>query len=101
MLRTLKAEGFEVSDRGMMRVRSKNGWLLRVPNGGKSYGAGEMPIKRKLNRFQENDGAQQGQKGQNPSSLQAAFAVGDIAYLHEKLYLLQDSIRANKLTAEM
>lgn len=74
MLRTLKAEGFEVSDRGMMRVRSKHGWLLRVPNGGKSYGAGEPPIKRKVETYQD-DVAQHEQKDQTTLSLETAFAV--------------------------
>ncbi|KAF7712087.1 Uncharacterized protein PECH_004638 [Penicillium ucsense] len=33
MLRILVEEGFTISERELMRVRSKNGWLLRVPNG--------------------------------------------------------------------
>ncbi|KAK5161521.1 hypothetical protein LTR04_004285 [Oleoguttula sp. CCFEE 6159] len=36
MLRILNEEGFEIKERELMRVRAKNRWLLRVPNGTKS-----------------------------------------------------------------
>lgn len=36
MLRILNEEGFEIKERELMRVRAKNRWLLRVPNGMKS-----------------------------------------------------------------
>lgn len=36
MLRTLNEEGFDIRERELMRVRAKNRWLLRVPNGMKS-----------------------------------------------------------------
>jgi hypothetical protein len=36
MLRTLNDEGFDIKERELMRVRAKNRWLLRVPNGMKS-----------------------------------------------------------------
>lgn len=36
MLRTLNEEGFDIKERELMRVRAKNRWLLRVPNGMKS-----------------------------------------------------------------
>ncbi len=36
MLRILNDEGFEIKERELMRVRAKNRWLLRVPNGMKS-----------------------------------------------------------------
>lgn len=36
MLRTLIEEGFDIKERELMRVRAKNRWLLRVPNGTKS-----------------------------------------------------------------
>ncbi|EAW10864.1 Clr5 domain-containing protein [Aspergillus clavatus NRRL 1] len=36
MLRILTEEGFEIKERELMRVRAKNRWLLRVPNGMKS-----------------------------------------------------------------
>lgn len=33
MLRTLNDEGYDIKERELMRVRAKNRWLLRVPNG--------------------------------------------------------------------
>ncbi|KAA8643719.1 hypothetical protein EYZ11_006333 [Aspergillus tanneri] len=36
MLQILNEEGFEIKERELMRVRAKNRWLLRVPNGMKS-----------------------------------------------------------------
>jgi hypothetical protein len=36
MLKTLNDEGFDIKERELMRVRAKNRWLLRVPNGMKS-----------------------------------------------------------------
>ena len=37
MLRILNEEdGFDIKERELMRVRAKNRWLLRVPNGMKS-----------------------------------------------------------------
>ncbi|EEH18887.2 hypothetical protein PABG_01206 [Paracoccidioides brasiliensis Pb03] len=33
MLRILNEEGYEIKERELMRVRAKNRWLLRVPNG--------------------------------------------------------------------
>ncbi|KAG4443950.1 hypothetical protein IFR05_000590 [Cadophora sp. M221] len=36
MLRTLNDEGYDIKERELMRVRAKNRWLLRVPNGMKA-----------------------------------------------------------------
>ncbi|KAG5289966.1 hypothetical protein I7I48_09450 [Histoplasma ohiense] len=36
MLRILNEEGYEIKERELMRVRAKNRWLLRVPNGMKA-----------------------------------------------------------------
>ncbi|KAI1912362.1 hypothetical protein LOZ39_002565 [Ophidiomyces ophidiicola] len=36
MLRILNEEGYEIKERELMRLRSKNRWLLRVPNGMKA-----------------------------------------------------------------
>ncbi|EHL01127.1 hypothetical protein GLAREA_11175 [Glarea lozoyensis ATCC 20868] len=36
MLRLLNEEGFDIKERELMRVRAKNRWLLRVPNGMKA-----------------------------------------------------------------
>ena len=41
MLKTLNDQGFEIKERELMRVRAKNRWLLRVPNGMKSNGSTE------------------------------------------------------------
>ncbi|KAJ5096265.1 hypothetical protein NUU61_005621 [Penicillium alfredii] len=41
MLRILNEEGFEIKERELMRVRAKNRWLLRVPNGMKSQSTAE------------------------------------------------------------
>lgn len=38
MLRILNEEGYEIKERELMRVRAKNRWLLRVPNGMKAAG---------------------------------------------------------------
>lgn len=80
MLRVLKGDGYEISDRGMMRVRAKNRWLLRVPNGVKSYGV----KKRKLDHEDiPQDPPQAGEAGQDPghmSSLEDVIAVGQLAF---------------------
>lgn len=38
MLRILQEDGFDIKERELMRVRAKNRWLLRVPNGMKPTG---------------------------------------------------------------
>lgn len=35
MVKTLNEEGFQIKERELMRVRAKNRWLLRIPNGQK------------------------------------------------------------------
>src|SRR5262249_25600052 len=37
MIRILNEEGFDIKERELMRVRAKNRWLLRVPNGMKAH----------------------------------------------------------------
>jgi hypothetical protein len=44
MLTTLTEEGFNIKERELMRVRAKNRWLLRVPNGMKSHGVTEAVL---------------------------------------------------------
>lgn len=44
MLQILNDEGFEIKERELMRVRAKNRWLLRVPNGMKSQSSAPAPI---------------------------------------------------------
>lgn len=46
MLRLLKEEGFEIKERELMRLRAKNRWLLRVPNGMKSQSNVEAPAEQ-------------------------------------------------------
>lgn len=41
MLRILNEEGYDIKERELMRVRAKNRWLLRVPNGTKMVGRNE------------------------------------------------------------
>ncbi|KAL4869635.1 hypothetical protein BDV12DRAFT_208336 [Aspergillus spectabilis] len=41
MLRILNEEGFQIKERELMRVRAKNRWLLRVPNGMKAQQAAQ------------------------------------------------------------
>jgi hypothetical protein len=45
MLRILNEEGFEIKERELMRVRAKNRWLLRVPNGMKSQSGMQTPVQ--------------------------------------------------------
>ncbi|RAL13006.1 Clr5 domain-containing protein [Aspergillus homomorphus CBS 101889] len=45
MLRMLNEEGFEIKERELMRVRAKNRWLLRVPNGMKSQSRMQTPVQ--------------------------------------------------------
>ena len=46
MLRILNDEGFEIKERELMRVRAKNRWLLRVPNGMKSQLNMQTPVQQ-------------------------------------------------------
>lgn len=46
MLQILNEEGFEIKERELMRVRAKNRWLLRVPNGMKSQSSAPAPIQQ-------------------------------------------------------
>lgn len=42
MLKTLNDEGYEIKERELMRVRAKNRWLLRIPNGAKPSPAEDL-----------------------------------------------------------
>ncbi|KAF1985514.1 hypothetical protein K402DRAFT_454869 [Aulographum hederae CBS 113979] len=44
MLRILEEEGFEIKERELMRLRGKNRWLLRVPNGAKNANGGDASV---------------------------------------------------------
>lgn len=46
MLKILNEEGFAIKERELMRVRAKNRWLLRVPNGMKPQASSETETPR-------------------------------------------------------
>ena len=46
MLRILNEEGFEIKERELMRVRAKNRWLLRVPNGMKTQSSAPTAVNQ-------------------------------------------------------
>ena len=54
MLRTLTDEGFNIKERELMRVRAKNRWLLRVPNGMKSHGVTEAVVPALHDQLRNN-----------------------------------------------
>jgi hypothetical protein len=41
MLDTLQAEGHDIKERELMRLRAKNRWLMRIPNGAKMPAVGD------------------------------------------------------------
>lgn len=43
MLRILNSEGFDIKERELMRLRARNRWLLRVPNGMQARGHAAPP----------------------------------------------------------
>ncbi|CZT40385.1 related to CYC8 General repressor of transcription [Rhynchosporium secalis] len=48
MLRTLNEEGYDIKERELMRVRAKNRWLLRVPNGMKTKKSSDQDVISQL-----------------------------------------------------
>ncbi|KAF7864014.1 hypothetical protein EAF04_006979 [Stromatinia cepivora] len=56
MLRILNEEGFEIKERELMRVRAKNRWLLRVPNGNKSKKQMDQDVENQLQQAFYNNG---------------------------------------------
>ncbi|KAL3494256.1 hypothetical protein BJX62DRAFT_45669 [Aspergillus germanicus] len=72
MLRILNEEGFEIKERELMRVRAKNRWLLRVPNGMKAQQAAIDPAQPA-----EDDGllALQQEVYKNPDRYEEAEAL--------------------------
>lgn len=53
MLRILNEEGYEIKERELMRVRAKNRWLLRVPNGMKAAGTtGALPSEQSVSQIE-------------------------------------------------
>ncbi|KAL3457631.1 hypothetical protein BJX64DRAFT_15032 [Aspergillus heterothallicus] len=83
MLRILNEEGFEIKERELMRVRAKNRWLLRVPNGMKSQQAAlglsqpavedgllalQQEVYKTSDQFEEPESLSADTVGQRPSS---------------------------------
>ncbi|KAL4801883.1 hypothetical protein BDV18DRAFT_154543 [Aspergillus unguis] len=70
MLRILNEEGFQIKERELMRVRAKNRWLLRVPNGTKAQHA-------TLSQIPEEDGllALQQEVYKSPESFPEAESI--------------------------
>ena len=60
MLRVLNEEdGFDIKERELMRVRAKNRWLLRVPNGMKAKKRdSEVDVMDQLQQALFEDGQQ-------------------------------------------
>ncbi|KAF2140001.1 uncharacterized protein K452DRAFT_360211 [Aplosporella prunicola CBS 121167] len=83
MLQTLNDEGHDIKERELMRVRAKNRWLLRVPNGMKGMPTPPLPppsanvpenvlmqeLQEAIN--QENAGVTDGAVGEAPTSMGA------------------------------
>ena len=51
----LNEEGFEIRERELMRVRAKNRWLLRMPNGMKSYSGSKQRTGNGSKRAMEGE----------------------------------------------
>ncbi|KAJ5341918.1 hypothetical protein N7541_011042 [Penicillium brevicompactum] len=100
MLRILNEEGFEIKERELMRVRAKNRWLLRVPNGMKSHTNAEMeavnPEDEGLLALQQEvykvesalddpDAISNGPDGERPTSESPALSPEVIAKRQERL----------------
>jgi hypothetical protein len=63
MLRMLNEEGFDIKERELMRVRAKNRWLLRVPNGmktNKKRDANDAEVMEQLQQALSDDHQQPG-----------------------------------------
>lgn len=78
MLRILNEEGFNIKERELMRVRAKNRWLLRVPNGMKP----EQELQQPNSTTTEN-GAEQ---HQHQDAAVAAIGEGELLALHQDTY---------------
>ncbi|KKA22286.1 hypothetical protein T310_3678 [Rasamsonia emersonii CBS 393.64] len=69
MLRILNEEGYNIKERELMRVRAKNRWLLRVPNGMKSQTTVQsetpQPVEEGLLALQQEIYKQEPSYGQN------------------------------------
>ena len=61
MLQTLQAEGHDIKERELMRLRAKNRWLMRIPNGAKQPTGDETEaqIEAQLIEAVQNEGVTQ------------------------------------------
>ncbi|KAF7902942.1 hypothetical protein EAF00_002844 [Botryotinia globosa] len=57
MVTILEREGWDIKERELMRVRNKNRWLLRVPNGNKSKKQTDQDVESQLQQAFYNNGA--------------------------------------------
>ncbi|KAL4784480.1 hypothetical protein BJX76DRAFT_347723 [Aspergillus varians] len=78
MLRILNEEGFQIKERELMRVRAKNRWLLRVPNGMKAQqvalSSAQLPEEDSLLALQQ-EVYKSPESYNEPETLQADAAV--------------------------
>ena len=76
MLQTLQAEGHDIKERELMRLRAKNRWLMRIPNGAKqpTGEVTEADIEAQLLSAAQNeeDAAQAAEVAQAAQAAQAA-----------------------------
>lgn len=72
MLQTLQAEGHDIKERELMRLRAKNRWLMRIPNGARQSIGDDTDAQieaQLLQAAQEEEGvAQSVQPAQSPPS---------------------------------
>jgi len=73
MVKTLNDEGFQIKERELMRVRAKNRWLLRIPNGQKASPE-DVQLEAQLLAAAAEDTAQDGQdpQPQSPAAVPAS-----------------------------
>lgn len=101
MLRILNEEdGFEIKERELMRVRAKNRWLLRVPNGMKATSSKRDTEQDVINQLQQAlfDGERQQDDGQTTGDLNEVPRAASPELSPEVLAKRQE--RLEKLQAE-
>ncbi|KAG9235938.1 hypothetical protein BJ875DRAFT_457845 [Amylocarpus encephaloides] len=68
MLRILNEEGFDIKERELNRVRGKNRWLLRVPNGMKPKKNSDEDVIRQLQQALYPDGQMEDAEGEEDTA---------------------------------
>jgi hypothetical protein len=103
MLKVLIDEGFQIKERELMRVRAKNRWLLRVPNGTKATGSPQVlpsPVRQTtlgtpalvqgiLESAEGSDEVQQSEEPAQPPDLSSELEPEIIRKRKERLDRLQ------------